>query len=102
YIHFIAEGIAGRSGFWKGLLFLGAALISLRLLSYFTLFPFNLRQFELFDPKVYGSNPIHRSLGDLLINSAFFCWLVLFSWQKIRSTGFYDFTFKRGVVKGII
>ena len=102
YIHFIAEKIAKLHGFWKGLLFLAAALISLRILSYFTLFPFNLRQFDLFDPNVYGSNPIHKSLGDLLINSAFFCWLVLFSWQKIRTTGFYDLSFKKGIIKGII
>jgi hypothetical protein len=71
-------------------------------LSYFFPFPFNFRQFELFDPRVYGSNPIHRSLGDLLINSIFFCWLVLFSWQKIRSTGFYDLSIKRGIIKGVI
>jgi signal transduction histidine kinase len=102
YIYFIAERIAKQYGFWKGLLFLGAALISLRILSYFTTFPLNLRYFELFDPKIYGSNPIHRSLGDLFINSAFFCWLVLFSWQKIRATGFYDLSFKRRFLKGVI
>jgi two-component system, NtrC family, nitrogen regulation sensor histidine kinase NtrY len=102
YIQFCAERITAQYGFWKALLFLAGALISFRVLSYFTLFPFNLRQFELFDPKVYGSNPIHKSLGDLLINSAFFCWLVLFSWQKIRATGFYDLSFKKGIVKGII
>lgn len=102
YIHFIAERIARQNGFWKGLVFLIAALISIRLLSYVTTFPFNFRQFEIFDPKVYGSNPIHRSLGDLLINSAFFCWIVLFSWQKIRSTGFYDLSIRGGIVKGII
>ena len=101
YIHFIAEKISAEYGFWKGLSFLIITLIFLRLLSYFFPFPFNFRQFELFDPGVYGSNPIHRSLGDLLINSVFFCWLVLFSWQKIRATGFYDLSIKRGIVKGV-
>ncbi len=101
YIHFIAERFARQNGFWKGLWFLLAALIFLRLISYFTTFPVNFRQFEIFDPKVYGSNPIHKSLGDLLINSTLFCWIVLFSWQKIRNTGFYDFSFKRAIIKGI-
>jgi signal transduction histidine kinase len=102
YIHFTTEKISKEYGFWKGLSFLIVTLISLRLLSYFFPFPFNFRQFELFDPRVYGSNPIHRSLGDLLINSIFFCWLVLFSWQKIRSTGFYDLSIKKGIIKGVI
>lgn len=102
YIHFIAEKIAKQYGFWQGLLFLILTLLSLRVLAYFIPFPVNLRQFELFDPGVYGSNPIHRSLGDLLINSIFFCWIILFSWQKIRTTGFYDLSFRRGIIKGII
>jgi signal transduction histidine kinase len=102
YIHFTAEKISAAYGFWKGLSLLIVTLICLRLLSYFFPFPFNFRQFELFDPRVYGSNPIHRSLGDLLINSVFFCWLVLVLWQKIRSTGFYDLSIKWGRIKGVI
>jgi two-component system, NtrC family, nitrogen regulation sensor histidine kinase NtrY len=101
YVHFIAEKIAKQYGFWRGLLFLIITLVALRVISYFFPFPVNFRQFELFDPRVYGSNPIHRSLGDLLINSIFFFWIVLFSWQKIRATGFYNFSFKLGVIKGI-
>ncbi len=56
----------------------------MRLIIY--LFPqlLNLRQFELFDPSIYGSNFIQRSLGDLFMNSAFFCWLVLFTWYKVH------------------
>ena len=102
YIHFIAERIVKQYGFWKGFSFLIGALILTRLLSYFFPIPFNYRQFELFDPKVYGSNPIHKSLGDLLINSVFFCWIVLFAWRKIRGTGFYDLSIKRRLIKGII
>jgi two-component system nitrogen regulation sensor histidine kinase NtrY len=44
----------------------------------------NLRQFELFDPSIYGSNVIQRSLGDLLMNAVFFCWLILFAWYKVQ------------------
>ena len=38
----------------------------------------NLRQFELFDPSIYSSSFVLKSLGDLLINSFLFCWIILF------------------------
>jgi hypothetical protein len=59
-------------------------LLSIRVITY--LFPslLNLRQFELFDPTIYGSNIVQRSLGDLLFNSIFFCWFVLFAWSKVQ------------------
>jgi two-component system, NtrC family, nitrogen regulation sensor histidine kinase NtrY len=82
FIHLTAESLA-RKKIWKGVLFLGLALFVLRLVVYWFPGLFNLRQFELFDPSVYGSNIVQRSLGDLLINSAFFCWLVLFTWYKV-------------------
>ena len=88
YIHFIAEKISKRYGFWRGFIFLFIALFSIRLLGYYTSFPLNLRQFELFDPNIYASGSIHKSLGDLLINAVLFCWLVLFSWQKLDELGF--------------
>ncbi len=44
------------------------------------LFPdvLDLRQFELFDPAIYGSSFVLSSLGDLLINSLLFTWIVVF------------------------
>ncbi|HMR91781.1 MAG TPA: ATP-binding protein [Chitinophagaceae bacterium] len=83
FIHMMAETLARRRK-WKGVVFLGASLLAIRVLIY--LFPglLNLRQFELFDPTIYGSNIIQRSLGDLLINAVFFCWFVLFTWYKIN------------------
>jgi signal transduction histidine kinase len=99
YIHFIAEQVARQYGFWKGLIFLVVVLGILRLLTYYTTFPVNLRQFEIFDPGVYASNPVHKSLGDLLINAILFCWIILFIWQKLDKTGFYNLP--RGI-KGTI
>jgi len=103
YIHFMAEKTAKLYGFWKGLIFLFVVLMSFRFISYYTSFPVNLRQFQLFDPKVYGSNLIHKSLGDLLINAILFCWLILFAWQKLDKTGFYNVPIgKKGTVIGCI
>jgi two-component system nitrogen regulation sensor histidine kinase NtrY len=90
YIHLIAERIAERFGFWKGLIFLFIVLFSLRLISYFFPFPVNFRQFELFDPSNYASSEVHKSLGDLLINACLFSWLILFSLHKLQRTGFYN------------
>ncbi|HEY6505248.1 MAG TPA: hypothetical protein VIZ28_14835, partial [Chitinophagaceae bacterium] len=84
FIHSLAESLSRRRKVWEGIAFLGLSLIGLRMITY--LFPsvFNLRQFELFDPTIYGSNIVQRSLGDLLLNSIFFCWIVLFTWAKLQ------------------
>ncbi|MEP7375391.1 MAG: ATP-binding protein [Chitinophagaceae bacterium] len=84
FIHLVAESLAGRRK-WKGILFLGLSLLIIRLVIYFIPGLLNLRQFELFDPSIYGSNMIQRSLGDLLMNSSFFCWLILFTWYKVQN-----------------
>lgn len=83
FIHLVAEGLA-KSRKWKGIVFLAITLFLLRVLIYSIPDLLNLRQFELFDPSIYGSNIIMRSLGDLLMNAVFFCWLVLFAWYKLQ------------------
>lgn len=83
FIHLVAETLA-RQKVWKGILFLGLALLTLRLVIYWFPGLMNLRQFELFDPSIYGANVVQRSLGDLLMNSVFFCWFVLFTWYKVH------------------
>jgi signal transduction histidine kinase len=83
FIHLLAESIARRKKVWLAIAFLGVMLLTIRVATY--LFPalLNLRQFELFDPTIYGSNIVQRTLGDLLFNSIFFCWFVLFTWSKV-------------------
>ncbi|MEP7237779.1 MAG: HAMP domain-containing sensor histidine kinase [Ferruginibacter sp.] len=78
YIHLLATNIALYHSLKKALLFLIPVIFLARLLSYYVPFPINFRQFELFDPSIYGSNFVLRSLGDLLINSILFTWVVLF------------------------
>jgi signal transduction histidine kinase len=77
YLHFVANFISNRN-IWLGIIFFIVVVGGIRLLSYYFPVPMNFRQFELFDPAVYGSNLILRSLGDLLINAALFVWFVLF------------------------
>jgi len=84
FIHSLAESVAWRKGPWKAIGILSLILILLRVVIYFNPGLLNLRQFDLFDPAIYGSNPVERSLGDLLFNSVLFCWIVLFAWSKLN------------------
>lgn len=78
FIHTCASYLAVTKRFLLAVFFFVATIFILRSLSYFVPLPLNFRQFELFDPAVYGSNFILRSLGDLLINAILFVWVVLF------------------------
>jgi two-component system nitrogen regulation sensor histidine kinase NtrY len=84
FIHSLAESVAWRKGPWRGIALLSFLLLLLRVLMYYFPGLLNLRQFELFDPAIYGSNGILRSLGDLLLNAILFCWIILFSWSKLH------------------
>lgn len=78
FIHLCAVYLSIHKRFLTGFVFLLTIILTLRALSYFVPIPFNLRQLELFDPTIYGSNFVLRSLGDLLINAGLFVWIVLF------------------------
>ncbi len=78
FIHLYAKTIANKKRLLTASLFLTATVLLLRTISYLLPIPLNFRQLELFDPTIYGSGIIFRSLGDLLINALLFVWLVLF------------------------
>ena len=83
FIHVLAIRIAAIKGLSIALLFLLTVVPALRIVSYYFPIPLNFRQFEMFDPSIYGSNIILRSLGDLLINSVLFTWIVLFIHNQV-------------------
>lgn len=83
FIHLCANFFAARN-LWKGIVVFLIPVTCLRIVSYYYSIPLNFRQFELFDPAIYGSNFILRSLGDLLINALLFVWFILFFRSKIR------------------
>lgn len=82
FIHLQAVKMAAVN-FFKALSFLIPVVLGIRILSYFFPVPLNFRQFELFDPTIYGSSAILRSLGDLLINAVLFTWIVLFIHSRV-------------------
>jgi two-component system nitrogen regulation sensor histidine kinase NtrY len=75
--HILATYLVQKN-FYKGVGFLAGFILVVRITSYYLPIPLNLRQFELFDPSIYSSNNVLRSLGDLLINALLFLWLLLF------------------------
>jgi two-component system, NtrC family, nitrogen regulation sensor histidine kinase NtrY len=81
-----ADYVARRKGAWVSIGVLAGSLVLFRFITYVYPSILNLRQFALFDPAIYGSNAIQRSLGDLFVNSALFCWVILFAWSKLRNT----------------
>ncbi|MBC7826107.1 MAG: GHKL domain-containing protein [Chitinophagaceae bacterium] len=83
YVHHAAHTIASYFGLWQGVLFLILVIVLIRGASYYFPGILNLRQFELFDPAIYSSSFVLSSLGDLFINAALFCWVVLFINRRI-------------------
>jgi two-component system, NtrC family, nitrogen regulation sensor histidine kinase NtrY len=83
YIHQSAQYIYSRFGLPWGTLFLAVVIVILRLITYYHPDLLELRQFELFDPTIYGSSFVFSSLGDLMINSVLFCWLMLFISRRL-------------------
>jgi len=81
-IHNMAHAISEQYGRLPGILFLVVTLLVLRVATYYFPGIFHFRQYELFDPTIYSSNFILRSLGDLLINALLFCWIVIFIQQE--------------------
>lgn len=104
FIYRYTESFSRKNGAWKAVGLLGVLLLATRLISYLYPALLNLRQFEFFSPLIYGSNAIQRSLGDLVINSILFCWLVLFAWSKLKNEEDLskDFSFRSKLIAGLL
>ncbi|MEO6671044.1 MAG: HAMP domain-containing sensor histidine kinase, partial [Ferruginibacter sp.] len=87
FVHSGASFFAIRRPLWKGAVLLLFVLLLFRILGHFFKIPINFRQFELFDPAIYSSSPVLRSLGDMLINAFFFVWFILFIRYHLNERG---------------
>ena len=83
YVHQTAQYITQRFNLLAGIVFLAAMIVLMRLVTYYYPDILELRTFELFDPSIYGSSFVFSSLGDLMINSILFCWLMLFISRRL-------------------
>ena len=78
WLHLVAMGVHRHFGTRKSILFLLTSILTLRGASYLFPIPIDFRRYELFNPVIYGSSPILKSLGDVLINALLFAWIMLF------------------------
>lgn len=78
FIHTLTNFLVRKKGVVFGFFVLAGILLTIRILSYIFPIPINFSQLELFSSSIYRSNFILKSLGDLLINSILFLWLILF------------------------
>ncbi|GGB01175.1 sensor histidine kinase [Puia dinghuensis] len=91
-IHNIAHSIREKWGPAWGIGFLITVILLLRVITYVSPGLLNLRQYDLFDPSIYSSSIVLKSLGDLLINSFLFCWMILFVRRELS-----DYTIPQSV-----
>jgi len=88
FIHLFSVYYSKQKNSLVGLLFLISIVVSLRVWSYAQSFPFHFRQFEIFDPSVYGNGLVLRSLGDLFINTSLVIWFVFFVRARLLELGY--------------
>jgi two-component system nitrogen regulation sensor histidine kinase NtrY len=84
FLHQVADYVSRIYGLWYGITLLAGVVGALRLITYGFPEILALRQFELFDPAIYGSSYVLSSLGDLLINSLLLCWVITFINRRIN------------------
>ena len=101
YINILSLDILRSKDWATGFLFLFGFLFLLRFITYLIPFQFKYITFPLFDSTIYGSNFLHPTLGDLLINVVLVYWIISFvkssvikSLQKLKPvTGIYAWVF---------
>ncbi|HET9057997.1 MAG TPA: HAMP domain-containing sensor histidine kinase [Chitinophagaceae bacterium] len=86
FIQLVAVWLVINRARSTGVIFLFSIIILLRVVSYYLPLPLNFRQFEMFDPAIYSSTYVFRSLGDLVINTLLFLWLILFAYNNLQFT----------------
>ncbi|MGE5107437.1 MAG: sensor histidine kinase, partial [Sphingobacteriales bacterium] len=84
FVQLIAIWLVKNKGALIGVLTFFTVIFILRLLTYVFPIPLNFRQFDIFDPAIYGSSFILRSLGDLLINTLLTLWVILFAYNNLN------------------
>ena len=87
-IHFVALYFSKKQKHIKGISFFVLNVLFLRSLSYFINQPIDFRAYELFNPTIYASGIVFKSLGDLLINALLFSWVILFVRLQVLKINF--------------
>lgn len=84
WLQLITTWLARNRSYWQGFFVLGGAILAFRILSYRFGLPFNLESLPIFQPQLYATSQLLNSLGQLLINTLLFLWLVLYIARHAR------------------
>lgn len=82
-IFFAVRSITGRNA-WVALFVLASAFLFVRWLTLIYNFPHGLYDFNLFNPQLFASSALNKSLGDLAINLLLFFWIVAFFYRNVK------------------
>lgn len=85
FLNLFATLLAKTTNPLYGFLFLFLIVFGLRILSYMYPFPFDLKELNIFDPRIYAKDEVFYSLGDLLINVLLAFWMVLFFREHVKT-----------------
>ncbi|RYE25989.1 MAG: HAMP domain-containing histidine kinase [Sphingobacteriales bacterium] len=88
WVQLITIHVTRKRSITIGFLLTIIAVIGIRALTYVYGLPFNLGNMPIFSPLLYASSSFLPSLGDLLINSLCFLWIVVFAVRNVQSEYF--------------
>jgi two-component system nitrogen regulation sensor histidine kinase NtrY len=80
FVNNVADYLDKKGHTYGALAFLGAFIVVFRFINLQYGWPDFTRQLAMFNPKIYATSPIYRSLGDLCINILMLFWLVVFAY----------------------
>lgn len=78
WLQLIITWYARSKSYWTGFFLLGGIILVFRVLTYYFGLPFNLDLLPIFRPELYATSILLDSLGQLVINTLLFLWLVLY------------------------
>lgn len=81
----VARYLVGKGYTYGALLFLCGFIVCLRFINLHYGWPYFTRELPLFNPKLYASSSLYRSLGDLCINILMMCWVIIFAYAHRAS-----------------
>jgi two-component system nitrogen regulation sensor histidine kinase NtrY len=81
----VARYLVGKGHTYGALLFLCGFIALFRFINLHYGWPSFTRELSLFNPKLYASSSLYRSLGDFCINILMMCWVVVFAYAHRAS-----------------
>ena len=83
-LHFLTQYVVIHSNTVVGIIFLSVSLVIIRWVTIAIGYPDEVLDLTLFNPTMYASSAVNKSLGDLLINLVMLFWVALYFFRHVR------------------